>query len=86
MSTKREGNWLVIDDKDLCPDTPAEVAVVIWPSSPESGLAVITSGGPVSLSVDDVVALRDWLTEALDQAAGGAPFQVVGSTIVTVEE
>lgn len=51
--------------------------VAIFPSSVDTGAAVIRADGPTLLSLDDVRALRDFLTLCIEQAEGGHPFQVI---------
>ena len=58
-------NTMVFDDRGIVPDEePHRYAqVTIYPSSPDSGLAVIFARQAVVLSVEDTRALRDWLIE-----------------------
>lgn len=63
--------------------------VAIFPSSPESGLAVLGRVGNEAtlLTTEDVVALRNFCNLALEQAQASSPFQVIqpeGRTVVTV--
>jgi hypothetical protein len=78
MHTRTALNGMRFDDGDNT------IGVAIFPSSPETGLATISGGGPILLSTEDVTALRDLLNLALEQA-GSHPFTVVGHAVVDTQ-
>jgi hypothetical protein len=78
MHRQLASNTLWFHEGDVSGGNTGSGTVAIFPSSPESGLAVF-QGGPVLLSTDDVAGLRDFLNLALEQAEGDSPFQVVNT-------
>jgi hypothetical protein len=79
MHSQVSSNALFFSDADIVPPSGSRAhgIVSVFPSSPETGLAAIRTGGVVLLTTADVVALRDHLNLALEQAEGGHPFQVL---------